>query len=113
MSLLNRILNWFGLGKREDQVPVTPVTPRVIIDPVTESLETSVITNNDSIIEPTIESQETRHEDVIAAEEPAASVKPKTTTRGRPKSSATKKTSDTKKATGTRKPRTPRKSTEE
>jgi hypothetical protein len=100
MSLLNKVLNLFGLGEKEVQEPTISVshqhvTPKVVIKPIVESQETPV-------------------EAEIKIEEPVAPAKPKTAPKGRPKSSTAKKSAGTKKtSTGTRKPRTPRKPKEE
>ncbi len=99
MSLLNKVLNLFGLGEKEVQEPVVSfshqhVTPKVVIEPIVESQETPV-------------------EVEIKIEEPVVPIKLKTTPRGRPKTSSAKKSGGAKKTTGTRKPRTPRKPKEE
>jgi hypothetical protein len=99
MSLLNKVLNLFGLGEKEVQEPTISfshqhVTPKVVIKPIVESQETPV-------------------EVEIKVEAPAKPSKPKTSPRGRPKSSSAKKAGGTKKTTGSSKPRTPRKPKEE
>jgi len=95
MSLLNKILSFFGLNEKTSVTNNQQmVEPKIIINPIVESQETPV-------------------EVEIKVEEKPISVKPKTSLRNRPKSSTTKSVGDNKKPAIARKPRAPRKPKEE
>jgi hypothetical protein len=99
MSLLNKVLSFFGLGKAEVQeepvVSFSQPRPKIVIEPVVESQETPV-------------------EVEIKVEAPAKP-KPKTAASKRPKGSSSKSSTKTgtKKPSAPRKPRTPRKPKED